>query len=270
MIVEAHCKLGQFHEAETLLEEQLGPSAARPWTPAQLKSFKALQSAVQAYSGRWREAAPGLIALATNSMADVRDWSGGAAAALASGDTNAYVSLYRLGRARFAGNAEAETAYAHFLGLILHPQEEDLLLTIPDLLHRVEEGKDYHWTAASLLFLTSQLAYRKGEHEDALRSLDIWDKSQDERPVNVLALYYLRAGALPDFWRAMILAKLDRREGARKAYDDGIRKLHAGFPSDWELSYSVMTFYSSHTLRREAREVLRSHGIAVPDTETTP
>ncbi|HMO66915.1 MAG TPA: hypothetical protein PKE47_17140, partial [Verrucomicrobiota bacterium] len=58
-LVEALCRLGRFQEADALLVEQLGPGAARPWTPAQLESFKKLQLIVQAHSGHWREAAPG-------------------------------------------------------------------------------------------------------------------------------------------------------------------------------------------------------------------
>jgi hypothetical protein len=268
--VEAQCKLGRFREAETLLEGQLGPVASRPWTPAQLKSFKTLQWTVRAHSGRWREAAPGLIALATNSIADVWDWARGATAAFATGDTNAYASLCRLGRTRFAGNAESESAYVLFGGLILRPQEDDLSLTLPDLLRRVEEGKDYHWSAANLLFLRSQLAYRKSEYEEALRSLDAWSKSKDDRPINATALYYIQASALPDFWRAMILASLDQVEGARKAYGDGAQKLRAGFSPGYDLLYSVITFYASHALRQEAWEVLRSKGIAAPDAQTKP
>jgi tRNA A-37 threonylcarbamoyl transferase component Bud32/tetratricopeptide (TPR) repeat protein len=269
-LVEAQCRLGQFHEAETLMEEQLRPGAARPWSPAQLETFKVLQLGVQAWSGQWREAAPGLIALATNSMADVRDWGRGVTAALASGDPNAYGRLCRWGRVRFAGHAEAESANILFCGLILRPLEDDLALTLPDLLHRVEEGKDYHFTAVNLLFLSSQLAYRKGEYEEALRDLDAWVRSKDDRPMNAIQLYYVRASALPDFWRAMILARLDQGERARKAYGDGTQKLHTGFPPEWDMTSAVFTFYASHALRQEAREVLRSQGIAVPDTETTP
>jgi hypothetical protein len=269
-LVEAQCRLGRFREAVSVLEEQMGPGAARLWKPAQLRGFKTLQLAVQAYSGQWRKAAPGFIALATNSMANVGDWRRGATAALGAGDTNAYASLCRLGRVRFTGNAEAETANALFEGLILRPQEEDLSLTLPDLLHRVEEGKEYHWSAACLLFRTSQLAYRRGEYEEALRSLDAWDKSKVERPINAWALSDMQASALPDFWRAMILVRLDRAEGARKAYGDGIQKLSAGYPPEINLFWSVRTIYGSHALRQEAREVLRSKGIAVSDTEATP
>jgi hypothetical protein len=113
--VEAQCKLGRFHEAETLIEEQLGSGTAQPWPPLQIRSFKTLQLAVQAYSGQWHQAASGLIALATNSVADAWDWQRGVTAALAAGETNTYASLCRLGRQRFAANAEAELASALFL-----------------------------------------------------------------------------------------------------------------------------------------------------------
>jgi eukaryotic-like serine/threonine-protein kinase len=269
-LVEAQCRLGRFHEAETLVAEQLGTGAAQPWSPAQLKSFKTLQLTVQAYSGQWREAAPGLVALATDKQANVRDWGNGNVAAFASGDTNAYDRLVRWGRVRYAGNAEADTANTLFWGLILRPQEEDLSLTLPDLLHRVEEGKDYHWSAANLLFMSSQLAYRKGEHEEALRSLDAWIESKDERALNATALHFMRASPMPDFWRAMILARLGRAEGAAKVYGDGAQKLRAGLPTNDEDFTTVWYFYYSQALQQEAREVLSNQGIAVPYSETKP
>jgi hypothetical protein len=270
-LVEAQCKLGRFQEAEALIEEQLGSGTAQPWPPLQIRSFKTLQLAVQAYSGQWHQPASGLIALATNSVADAWDWQRGVTAALAAGETNTYASLCRLGRQRFAANAEAELASALFSGLILRPQEEDLAHTLPDLLHRVEEGKDYHWSAVTLLFWNSQLAYRKGEYEEALRLLDAWGKSRDERPLNASVLHDLRASPVPDFWRVMILARLGRTDGALKAYGDGTQNLAASFPPSCDSIFvSLITFYASHALQQDAREVLRSQGIAVPDTETKP
>jgi hypothetical protein len=269
-LVEALCRLERFEEARILVEEQLGPGAAQPWTPPQLKSFKTLELTVQAYSGEWVKAAPGLVELATDKQANVKDWGNGVVAAFASGDTNAYDRLCRWGRVRYAGNAEAETANTLFWGLILRPQEEDLTLTLPDLLHRVEEGKDYHWSAANLLFMSSQLAYRKGEPEEALRSLDAWIKSKDERALNATALHFMRASPMPDFWRAMILARLDQAKEAAKAYGEGAKKLRAGLPINNVDFTTEWYFYNSQALRQEAREVLRSQGIAVPDTGTTP
>ena len=65
----------------------------------------------------------------------------------------------------------------------------------------------------------------------------------------------------------MILARLGRAEGAAKAYGDGAQKLRAGLPINDEDFTTVWYFYNSQALRQEAREVLRSKGIAVPDTE---
>ena len=74
-----------------------------------------------------------------------------------------------------------------------------------------------------------------------------------------------RASASPDFWRAIIVARLDRAEGAAKAYGDGIQMLrNAGITGFW-----VWSGYYSKAIQQEAREVLRSQGIAVPDTQTT-
>ena len=64
----------------------------------------------------------------------------------------------------------------------------------------------------------------------------------------------------------MILARLGRAEGAAKTYGDGIQKLR----NIGKIDFFVGSIYYSKALQQEAREVLRSQGIAVPDTETTP
>lgn len=110
----------------------------------------------------------------------------------------------------------------------------------------------------------------QGEHEEALRSLDAWIKSKDERALNATALHFMRASPMPDFWRAMILARLGRAEGAAKAYGDGAQKLRAGLPINDEDFTTVCYFYNAQALQQEARQVLRGQGIAVPQTETTP
>ncbi len=68
----------------------------------------------------------------------------------------------------------------------------------------------------------------------------------------------------------MILAKLNRAEGSRKAYEESTRKLPAVFPPDYDCLYSVIISYASHVLHLEAREVLRNQGMTVPDVETSP
>jgi tetratricopeptide (TPR) repeat protein len=257
---EVLVRLGRFDEAETLLAEQLGPAAA-VWSPAQLKTLKHLQLGVQACSGGWREAAPGVIALATNAVAELYDWTCGITAAVAIGDTNAHARLDRWGRARYIGNAEVETADLLVWSILLRPGQDDLSVTVPDLLSRIEEAKDYHWTAINLPLLRSQLAYRKGEYEDALRFLDAWVQSKDERPMNASFLHTFRSLPIAEFWRAMILAGLGRPEEAGKAYADGVQKTRAGIATH----LLVFEPYYAMALQQEAREVFRSRGMAVPD-----
>ena len=103
----------------------------------------------------------------------------------------------------------------------------------------------------------------EGRVEEALRSVEAWVQSKDERPINAIGLHYLRSLPLSDFWRAMILARLGRAEGAVKAYGDGIQKMRAGVQLPWWM----WSIYYSKALQQEAREVLRSQGIAVPDPE---
>lgn len=225
---------------------------------------------MQAESGRWREAAPGLIDLASHSTADVYRWLRGAVAALGTSNANAYSELCMTGRSRFAGSAEAETAWVLFRGLILRPQAEDVSHTLPELLRRVEEGQAHSFTAANLLFLRSEMAYRKGEFEEALRFLDAWANSIDERPVNIRLLQYTKASALPDFWRAMVTCRLGQLEEARHAYSIGFQKLRAGFTPDFDTSEQATTYYASRALQQEARGVLESSGIALSDTEVEP
>ncbi|MCC7374584.1 MAG: serine/threonine protein kinase [Verrucomicrobiales bacterium] len=268
--VEAQCRLGRLREAATRVEEQLGPGADQPWAPAQLKTLMGLRLNVQAYSGEWREAADGLIALGTNSQASVWDWGKGVAAVLATGNTNAYARLCRWGRDHYANKAEADIAHTLCWALLLHPQEEDLSFILPDLLRRLEESKDYHWTAVHLPFLRSQMAYRKREYAEALRLLDAWVAARDERALNASQLQPMKASPVPDFWRAMILARLAQLDGAIKAYHDGAEKLRAGLPMGDEQIDSVWYFYLSRVLQQESWEVLRSQGIAVPAPEMKP
>ena len=68
----------------------------------------------------------------------------------------------------------------------------------------------------------------------------------------------------------MIQARRGREEEAKKAYLDGAQKLRAGLPINDEDFTTVWYFYNSQALRQEAREVLRSRRIAVPENETTP
>lgn len=68
----------------------------------------------------------------------------------------------------------------------------------------------------------------------------------------------------------MILARRGRAEGAAKAYGDGAQKLRAGLPINDEDFTTVWYFYYSQALRQEAREVLRSRGVTMPDMEAKP
>ncbi len=265
-LVQAQCQLGKFREAETLVAKQLEQREDPTWSPAQIKSLKALQRLVQTYSGQWREAAPGLIALATDPLADVQDLAQGMAAAIATGDTNAYDRLDRWGRLRYLANAGEETAEVLYGAILLRPQPDDLSSTLPHLLSRLEVAKSYHWTADYLPFLKGQLSYRMGRYEEALRLVEEWLNAKSERPTDAFQLHYYQSLPIPDFWRSMILARLGRSEDAARAYGDGIQKLNRGIP----IHYSVSPVYISRALQQEALGVLHSQGIAVPEDRTGP
>ena len=267
ILVEADCKLGRFQAARKLIEEQVDHAPSQAWSPEQLLNLRMLRLAIAAYSGEWREAAPGFVALATNEIAGIDDWLRGAAAALASGDTNAVASLWRFGRTRYAGNAESDDAVAIFNGLALHPREEDVMFTLPDLIRRVEEGKDSHPSAVNLLFFRAELACRMGDHESARKLLNAWRRIVDERPDNALVLHDLQDGARSDLWEALILASLDRSGDAQKAYAEGARKLRTGLPNGYSLGDAVSEFYAAQALKQEVEGVFGSRGIAIPNLD---
>jgi hypothetical protein len=142
------------------------------------------------------------------------------------------------------------------------------MYTLPDLLRRVEEGKDYHPSAVNLLFLSAELAYRTGDHESAWKFLNAWRNTRDDRPDNALVLHDAQSGARSDFWEALILANLGRSEDAQKAFAKGARKLRTGFPDGYFLADQVSEFYAAQALKQEVQGVFASRGIAIPNLDS--
>lgn len=147
-----------------------------------------------------------------------------------------------------------------FEALILHPQPDDLTSVLPDLLARIEGATGFNLVLPTVPFLRAQLAYRRGAYEDALRTLDAWLSSGTERPYAAFSLRYNQSVSIPQFWRAMILARLGRREEALRAYEEAIQREPAGLKGP----VFLLTACFSKAFQREAREVLEAEGIAVP------
>ncbi len=265
-LVQAQCLLGKFQDIESLLKQRLASSRNPPWSPMQIRRLHWFQIGIQAYSGRWQEAASRLIDSARSPSADLGDLVLGMATASALAKSELYWKLNRRVLARYAASATPETAGMQFEALILHPQPDDLTSVLPDLLARIEEGAGFNLVEPTLPFLRAQLAYHRGAYEDALRNLDAWLTSAAERPFAAFALRYTQSISIPQFWRAMILARLGRREEALRAYEEGIQRERAGLKGPEFL----LTACFSKAFQREAREVLEGEGIDVPTPSPRP
>ena len=265
-LVRAQCLQGKFGEADAVLAKQLENRGSPPWSPTQLKNIRTMQLGVKAYSGRWQEALAELVRSAANPEAALAELTQGMVAAYALGDTAAYGQLDRRARLRYLADAHPDDAGQLFEAVILQPRSEDLSSTLPELLTRMDDRKGFNSYVPLIPFLKAQLAYRSGGYEEALSTLDSWLHSQSERPLDALVLDGWQSLPMPEFWRAMILARLGRGEAASQAYYDGVKRIPAGFRTGDPLGAIIL----SKAMQREALQVLRSQGIAISDTGTTP
>jgi pentatricopeptide repeat protein len=269
-LVESLCRQGRFTEAEAELREVLSSTGEYPWTAEELLRLNLLGAAIQAMGGQWQAAAPRFVELAAGANATPLAWRIGAAAALCQGDTGSYQRLSRQARWRFGATAESESALFLAEGLLLHPADEDSLFALRGLLERLEEIRDEHWSGAFHDLVRAAYAYRSGRPSDALRELEAWETTRDERMVRAVLLRDEQASPAPQFWKAMILAELNRPHEAAAAFVAGQRRLSLGPPVGWELIQAATSIYLGQALCLEAAQILQRQGIPVPATVSQP
>lgn len=264
-LVESLCRQGRFTDAEAELREALSTTGEYRWTAEELLRLNLLGGALQAMRGEWQAAAPRFVEMAAGANATPIAWRLGAAAALGLGDVAGFQRLSRQARWRYGATAESESALFLAEGLLLHPADDDTLFALRGLLDRLEEVREQHWSGAFYLLLKAAFAYRAGRPADALRDLATWEAARDDRMVRAVLLRDHQASAAPQFWKAMILAELDRPQEAAAAFAEGQRRLLSGPPPGWELIQATTGIYWGQALRCEAAQVFQRKGIPVPE-----
>ncbi len=149
-------------------------------------------------------------------------------------------------------------------GLLLQPADDDTLFALRSLLDRLEEIREQHWSGAFQYLLRAAFAYRSGRPGDALREIEAWEVDRDQRMVRAVLLRDGQASPAPQFWKAMILAELNRPREAATAFAAGQRRLGSGPPVDWKLIQATTSIYLGQALRSEAAQVFHRKGIPVP------
>ncbi|HOB97890.1 MAG TPA: serine/threonine-protein kinase [Verrucomicrobiota bacterium] len=263
-LVESLCRQGRVTEAEAELREALSSTGEYPWTAEELLRLNLLGAAIQALDGQWQGAAPRFVELAAQANATPIAWRIGAAAALSQGDVAGYQRLCREARWRFGATAESESALFLTEGLLLQPADDDTLFALRSLLDRLEAIREEHWSGAFHPLLRAAFAYRSGRPGDALREIEAWEAARDTRMVRAVLLRDEQASPAPQFWKAMILAELNRPREAAAAFAGGQRRLGSGPPVGWELIQVTTSIYLGQALRSEAAQVFQRKGIPVP------
>jgi serine/threonine protein kinase/tetratricopeptide (TPR) repeat protein len=264
VLVESLCRQQRFGAAKAVVLELRENAVGEHRTAAEALQLNLLEWAVMAHAGQWREVAPLFVAAAETGTAPPGVWRIGVAAALSLGDTPTYLRLRRQAWLRFGATAETESALFLALGLLQHPADDDSLFALHRLLERIEAVGDQHWSGAFYPLLRALVAYREGNPAVALRDLEAWEISPDPLPVRAALLRDEKAGPGVQFWRALILADLDRPAEAAAAYGEGQRRLDAGPLPGWDLWQATAGLYVARALRLEARQVLDRHKLLPP------
>jgi serine/threonine protein kinase len=274
MLVEltgALCRQQRFAEALAVLREQRPGLAARRFPPRVLLWFDKKIGTVLARSGQVREALPLLVSVATNPLGTAPDCAEAACVAIGSGDRATYRRLCAVGLARFAAGAEGVNALSLSEMLLAAPQDTVVTQVAGELVGRVRRARDFsrEWRVG----LPEWLAYRQGNLTEAATIGPRAARLPAPTAPIVARISkddYLRA--LVGFRGALPLARLGRAEEARRAYAEGLKHLgsapSAARPRDLREAYD--RWYLAEAHRREAEQVFKEKGIALPQSEKPP
>ena len=96
-------------------------------------------------------------------------------------------------------------------------------------------------------------------------ALEAWEASRDGHMVRAVLLRDQQATPTPQFWRALILADLDRPQEAATAFAAGQRRLNSGPLPGWDFLQATTSIYVAHALRLEAEQVFKRKRIPLPE-----
>jgi hypothetical protein len=260
------CQQKHFSEAESLLKDQKRELSAHGCPPRDLLNLEKNLGEVLARAGDASKALAILMSVATNELGTASDCVSAAFVAIGSGDMAAYRHLCAIGLARFTAGAEGIYALSLSDMLLAAPQDEVVTQVASVLVGRVEQARDFskNWSVG----VRGWLHYREGRLvEVAALGSEASIRAASTGPIvaRINKSYY--HSAIIGFRSALAYCHLDRFVDARLAYEDGLRKLGplptAERPGDLGDAYAAWYLAEAH--RREAEQVFKTKGIAMPD-----
>ena len=205
-----------------------------------------------------------LFANATNRDGGTWEWCNAASVALAEGDVGTYDSLCGVALSRFASGLEQDYIARIAVPLLLHPQDEIVMTVLDDLVRRTETTGGIATLRAP--HMRAWLEYRNGHFQEAHAALDHAATIPFNTPYYGRILKYLIHA--DHFLRAILLAKSGRSGEAQAAFAKAAQ-LMGPAPSPTnprDLGDQFQTWYQAVAARREAEQVFRLTGIAIPET----
>jgi serine/threonine protein kinase/tetratricopeptide (TPR) repeat protein len=269
MLVDTLCQQERFADAASLLREQKRERSAHSCPPRALLAIEKKLGEVLARAGNAGEALPVLMSVATNSLGTAQDCVEAAAVAIGSGDLKCYRHLCGIGLLRFPAGAEGINALSLSEMFLAAHQDELILQVVADLVQRAEHAPDF-CSRESVAGARAGLLLRKGHLAEAAASLP--GESEVPVPATPIAARLRKAdhlGAITGFRRAIALGHLGRSDEARRFYSEGSKNLGPPPSADQprDLGESYASWYLAEAHRREAEQVFKAKGIAIPDGE---
>ncbi len=264
-LADALCQQKRFAEAQSLLLEQKQELAARD--PRTLLSLDKLVGTVLARSGNAKEALPILMSVANDPLCSAQDCADAAFVAIGAGDLESYRHLCAIALTRFAAGAENVNALSIASMLLAAPEDEVMIEAAGEIVERVELAGDFSKDLDT--GIREWLQFRKGDLTEAGA---LWSKASGSPAPTPPVSWRVRTSeyvkALIGFRSALPFAQLGRAEEARQAYAQGMKNLGpaASVEKPRDLGESYARWYLAEAHRREAEQLFKAKGIAIPDS----
>jgi len=262
-ITDALCLQKRFTEAETLVLDQ--KRELKNLDPRSRLGLEKQHGEVLARAGKPKEALPILISVAIDPLGNAQDCADAAFVAIGSGDLGSYQQLCGMALSRYTAGAEGLNALSIVQMLLAAPQNEVVIRVANELMDRVEEAGDFSKDVET--GIREWLQFRNGNLAEASA---LWQKASGPPATPTLvarARRFEHAKAVIGFRSAVPFAQLGRSDEARKAYAEGLKNLgptpSAEKPRDLGESYA--RWYLAEAHRREAEQLFKARGIAIPD-----
>jgi len=258
---------GRFAEADALVREQTQGLREANHSPTVIFKLERRRAEVWARAFQPQKALPMLYRNATNANASAWDWNNATSVALGMGDMETYQSLCVLALVRYVSGIEHGYVDSFAIPLLLHPQDEIMTKVLIDLVERAESsGMSY--VTHYIPHMRAWLEYRLGRYSQAHDALDQVAKNSTGTTYwgRRIATFTKPFFDSDHYLRAMLFAKEGRIIEAQTSFATA-RKLIGPDPapnSSHDLGSHFAAWYQAAAARREAEQVFREKGIAVP------